>query len=266
MLPPDCACYLINLDRSAERLQAMTARLSAAGIAFERVAGVDGMALSEARFQELTRRNRYYKPLRRGEVGCYLSHVATLTRFIASGLPYALLLEDDVVLPEDLSGLLASALALRARAHDPILAWDVLKLSNKRARHVDLAGVDAGHRLVEFGPSVPATTAAAVWTREGARRWVSSFHGVCRPVDCDLQHPWEHGLRIRSLHPSPVTAGTESEMGSTPHATRNPGPKLRYEAHRFVAKWRYLAAAYGWRFVVPWLWRRRLVYHRHAPG
>ncbi len=260
MLPPDCACYLINLDRSPDRLATMSEQLSAAGIAFERVAATDGTMLRDETFAEHTRANNYYKPLRRGEVGCYLSHLETLQRFIDSGRPYALILEDDVVLSDGLSGLVTAAIQLRERTHDARLAWDVLKLANGRTRHIDLAPLDAQHRLVEYGPSVPVSTTAAVWTRDGATRWLQQFRGVFRPIDCDLQHPWEYGLCIRSVHPVPLSAGITSVMGSSDHVTRSPWLKLRYEALRFDRKWRYFVASYGWRFVLPWLWRRRLVY------
>lgn len=264
MLPDECACYLINLDRSPDRLAIMTDRLAAAGIAFERIAAVDGMTLSDAEFREQTRENRFYKPLRRGEVGCYLSHLLALQRFIDSSRPYGLLLEDDLVLPDDLAGLLAAAVALREKTRDTRLSWDVLKLANGRSRHIDLSPLEGQHRLVEFGPSVPITTAAALWTRDGAIRWVQGFRGVSRPVDCDLQHPWEYGLCIRSVHPVPITAGTDSVMGSDDLITRSPWPKLRYEGGRFFRKWRYFADSYGWRFMLPWLWRRRLSYRPHG--
>ncbi|MDQ3160639.1 MAG: glycosyltransferase family 25 protein, partial [Pseudomonadota bacterium] len=126
MLPPDCACYLINLDRSPDRLAVMSARLSAAGITFDRVPGIDGMLLSDAQFQAQTLDNRYYKPLRRGEVGCYLGHLNALQRFIASNRPFALLLEDDVELSEGVAGLVTAAIQLRHGTQDARLSWDVL--------------------------------------------------------------------------------------------------------------------------------------------
>lgn len=262
----DAACYLINLDRSPERLVGMSLRLAELQLPFERVPAVDGMALSEDVFVAQTRENRYYKPLRRGEVGCHLSHLEAMRRFAASGRKYALVLEDDAILQDTLPALLRDAIAQRERSDDPRLAWDVLKLANGRRRRVDLAAVGTDWRLVEYGPSVPSTTVAAVWTDAAARRWLQHFSGVARPIDCDLQHPWEYGLRILSIHPPPVAAGTVSVMGSRDHATRNPWAKLRYEAHRLPRKWRQLAGSYGWRFLLPWLWRTRLDYRPGLRG
>ena len=265
MLPQGCACYLINLDRSPDRLAAMSERLADAGIAFERVAAVDGMALTEQQFLEQTRENRYYKPLRRGEVGCQLSHLEVMRRFVSSRRRYAVILEDDAILADGFPGLLREAIQLREGSTDRRLAWDVLKLAQGRRRLIDLGPLGRDHRLVEYGPSVPITTAAAIWTHAAAERWVRAYRGTARPIDCDLQHPWEHGLRILSMHPPPVSAGTESAMGTSDYATRNPWPKLRYEGHRLIRKWRYLGGTYGWRFMAPWLWRRELNYHPEMP-
>ncbi|MDQ3159741.1 MAG: glycosyltransferase family 25 protein [Pseudomonadota bacterium] len=260
MLPDECACYLINLDRSPDRLETTSAHLAAAGIAFERVAGTDGMLLSDAQLKAQTRENRFYKPLRRGEVGCYLSHLEALRCFIASNQPYALILEDDVVLSEHVSALVAAAIQLRGRTNDARLAWDVLKLGNGRSRLIELAPLNARHWLVEYGPSVPIGAYAALWTRDGAMRWLQQFRGVSRPIDCDLQHPWEYGLCIRSVHPAPVTSKADSVMGSDILVTRSPWAKLGYEGRRLVHKWRYFVESYGWRFMLPWLWRKRLIY------
>lgn len=262
MLPAELKCYLINLDRSPERLAEIAPRLAAQDIGFERVPGVDGAKLSEAEFRGQTRGNEYYKPLRRGEVGCYLGHLAAMRRFLQSGARYALILEDDAAFSEGAAAVIGAALKLRGQARDRLLQWDVLKLNYARKRWVELAALDENHRLVEYGPSVPSTTTAAIWTREAAQRWTRDFHGVARPIDCDLQHPWEHGLAIRSVHP-PIAwpRRVESTIKPTgPAATRNPWPKLRYELRRLWPKYREFGRNYGWFFILGWLWRKRLVY------
>ena len=84
---------------------------------------------------------------------------------------------------------------------------------------------------------------------------VAAFDGVARPIDCDLQHPWEFGLRILSLHPPVVSAEpVPSTIGGGKPRSRNPWPKLRYEARRLWPRWRHFSRLYGPLF---WLrWRR----------
>jgi len=255
MLPPDCRCYLINLDRSPERLEAMHAHLSVLDIAYERVPGVDGAALDEAQFRQYTRENRYYKPLRRGEVGCYLSHNKALQCFLDSNTPYALILEDDARLDSDACTVITAALALRDSDRDTLRQWDLLKLNRPRRRWIELARLGTRF-LVEYGLSVPATTTAALWTRAGAERWLAAFRGCPRPIDCDLQYPWECGLTILSIHP-PIARPEEliTTLGNPLSSTLNPWPKLRYELSRIRPRLQHFARRYGWGMLLAWLWR-----------
>lgn len=261
VLPAGCRCYLINLDRSPQRLATMDERLSALGIAYTRITGVDGAQLDEDEFLRHTRENRYYKPIRRGEVGCYLSHLRVLQVFLDSDARYALVLEDDGQFRPDLPVALRSALRLREQTDDPLLQWDVLKLNRTRRRLVALAPLEAPYRLVEYGPSVPITTAAAVWTRDAAQRFLQAYRGSARPIDCDLQHPWEFGLTILSLQPPPVVQGdVPSTIGSRKHPAHGPLAKLGYELRRLWPKLRHFGRRYGWRTLAGWLWRRQLDY------
>ena len=252
VLPENCRCYLINLARAPQRLAAMSNRLGLLGIAFERIEGVDGSALEASHFQALIRDNRYYKPLRPGEAGCYLGHIRALQAFLASSAEFALVLEDDACLLDGFQLTLQDALSLRESTSDASLGWDVLKLCNSRRRWMPLARLNAEHDLVEYGPSVPSTTTSAVWTRVGAERFVAAFKGVQRPVDCDLQHPWEYGLRILSVHPPTTEAEpVPSTMGQRKARSFNPLPKLNYEARRLWPRWKHFSTQYG-----PWFWLR----------
>ncbi|MEG2725303.1 MAG: glycosyltransferase family 25 protein [Kiritimatiellia bacterium] len=97
--------YLINLDRSTERLAAAEAQLRTAQIVYERVSAVDGRALT---FRERRRACSYGRfllinsclPLP-GIIGCALSHLEVYRRMIAEQIPYALILEDDVKLEQE---------------------------------------------------------------------------------------------------------------------------------------------------------------------
>ena len=89
--------YLINLDRSPERLATMDARLRHLGIAYERVPAIDGRRLPP----------RPGSRLSAGERGCLLSHMETWRMIAERGEPYALVLEDDALLSPRLPSFLA---------------------------------------------------------------------------------------------------------------------------------------------------------------
>ncbi len=111
---PNClSAFLINLDRHPDRLAAAQTRLAQAGVHAERVAAVDGPALSPAerraavaRFHALLARGRLYTP---GQIGCALSHHAIYRRMIAESIPAALVFEDDVLLTPEFPASLAAA-------------------------------------------------------------------------------------------------------------------------------------------------------------
>ena len=90
--------YVINLDRSEERLIHIKSIFTKQGLGFTRVKAVDGHSLSEEQFDELTRIRKWPKKLTRAEVGCFLSHLECW-RLIAEGdEPYGAVFEDDIKL------------------------------------------------------------------------------------------------------------------------------------------------------------------------
>ena len=112
-VPNALPAFLINLDRHPDRLAAAQTRLAQAGVHAERVAAVDGYALSPAerraavaRFHAILARGRLYTP---GQIGCALSHHAIYRRMIAESIPAALVFEDDVLLTPEFPASLAAA-------------------------------------------------------------------------------------------------------------------------------------------------------------
>ncbi|NCI78483.1 glycosyltransferase family 25 protein [Acinetobacter kanungonis] len=64
--------------------------------------GVKGGQLSAKKYFELAVKGRD-KPLTPGELGCTLSHLAALTQFLETRDDFALILEDDAILKNDIS-------------------------------------------------------------------------------------------------------------------------------------------------------------------
>lgn len=94
--------YLINLDRNPERLDFMRGQLERLGIAFERFPAVWGKGLSDSERKSGFSRTRSFiaagKRLSDAEIGVAMSHVGCCRRMVEGDVPYALVLEDDVVL------------------------------------------------------------------------------------------------------------------------------------------------------------------------
>lgn len=89
-------CYIINLDRSQDRLTYVKGVFTKAGLGFTRVRAFEGQALSENEYAELTRNSNWSRKLTKVEVGCFLSH-RECWRLIAEGDDsYGAVFEDDI--------------------------------------------------------------------------------------------------------------------------------------------------------------------------
>lgn len=102
--------FVINMDRSVERLVRMSAQLGEAGITFERMAAVDGNCLTD-RERELwgNARPREGKPWLAGQIGCFQSHLETWKQIGRVSAAAALVLEDDVHLAPSIAAFCADA-------------------------------------------------------------------------------------------------------------------------------------------------------------
>lgn len=118
------ATYVINMDSAPHRMAHMQAELDRVGIPFIRQAGVVGAELRQPHpdFSVWSYKYLHGRLWSPRELGCYLSHIECLKKFIESDADYALILEDDVTLHDELEGLISEALQHRSD-------WNMLRLS-----------------------------------------------------------------------------------------------------------------------------------------
>jgi glycosyl transferase, family 25 len=103
--------FLINMKRSPERLQFMSAQLGKLGIPFAVQEGIDGRTHDFGGiYDETLSMKANGAPLADVEKGCALSHRNILETVIAEDLEYALIMEDDVELPDDFKRILDAEL------------------------------------------------------------------------------------------------------------------------------------------------------------
>ena len=77
--------YVINLDRSFERLELMSSQLSSQKIDLERISAIDGMNINISdEADDAACRSEMGRSIQPGEVGCFLSHIKALQTFISS--------------------------------------------------------------------------------------------------------------------------------------------------------------------------------------
>jgi len=223
------ATYVINLERSPERLRAMSERLDALGLPWQRIVAVDGPALPAwppGSVDEAGYARRHGKPVAAGEVGCYLSHLKALRAFLDTGSSHLLLLEDDA-LPGPTCRAVVDALL---QACD---RWDLVKLSGfHRGSPAGVMPLVSGHVLaVPF--SRQGNTAALMFNRQAAAAALRALEPMRLPYDHALERPWTFGQRLRIVTPSPVQAQDGSPSTISGGRTQKFGGLQRLPTHAF---------------------------------
>ncbi|MFC3094664.1 glycosyltransferase family 25 protein [Alteromonas sediminis] len=214
MQPP---IYLINLDKSPDRLQTCSQRLAEHSLSFIRVPGVLGAALSQqeiaAHYSSELNQQNYHRPLSSGEIGCYLSHRKAWEKIAHGKAPYAIVLEDDIKI--------VGSLADTVQALDNIsFEWDVIKLAayrNRTRRVVFRHSLVEGIELVLHNKPMSGGAATAI-SKFAAKKLLTATEQFGRPVDVDIQCCWETGTNVLSLLPYPFAQDLsyESTIKTTP--------------------------------------------------
>ncbi len=94
--------FVINLPVDFKRRKAIEKRLKDLGANYEVVPGIygDDERVIE-RYDEKRAIKEHGKPLIFGEKGCALAHTLVYERIVKENIPYSVILEDDILLPDD---------------------------------------------------------------------------------------------------------------------------------------------------------------------
>jgi glycosyl transferase family 25 len=219
MDPQKIRCYLINLDRSVDRLAVMTKRLAKTGLPWQRVPAVEGRELdieSDRRVDISGYQARHGKRINPAEVGCYLSHVVALKEFLLRpDLQWAVILEDDVDFAGDFSETIAALLAHPEE-------WDMVKLSGFHSGTPKRTVKLSGKRSLAIMWSRMTGSAAYVVNRKAAESYISHLLPMSVPYDHVFDQGWKFDLKIRMVSPLPTELDPElpSTIGYGPSDQR----------------------------------------------
>jgi glycosyl transferase family 25 len=195
--------FVINLDRAEDRLRRIRANLDRVGLSFERVSAIDGqkLVLPIREFSEFRYRLFHGRRPNPAEIGCYLSHIECAERLLTSPFQFALVIEDDVDVPEDLLELLEAALQAPQ-------AWDILRLSTvssgKKYRFHQLTA----QRSLAISLTREKGSGAYLINRAAARWFVKSLLPMRLPFDLAFDLEFLAGLKSAFIDPVPISQNT----------------------------------------------------------
>lgn len=250
----DLQIFVINLDRSVDRLARIDAALQALGLPYTRVPAVDGRQLSEAErsqaIDEATYRRRHGMSSLPGEIGCYLSHVKAIRQFLGGNARAAVILEDDVQPDAELPAVLHALLECPTE-------WDMVKLSGVHSgTPVRVRPLTRGHWLAVMLSRCTGSSAYIV-NRTAASVYLQQLLPMTLPYDHVYDQGWRFGLQVRMV--TPLAARHDQQVATTiAPAAQSPSRKFHWTrrlpafAYRLGNEWRRVRYALGQ------LWRARV--------
>jgi glycosyl transferase, family 25 len=228
------AIWVINLDRATERLARISQQLAVLGLPFQRLSAVDARQLSPAQravFDEAAYLRKHGMTPVPGEIGCYLSHIEVMRAFVAGKAPFALVLEDDVLVGDKLPAVLRALMSHAER-------WDMVKLSAVHSgTPVPVLDLVAGHKLAVMLSRCTGSSAYLI-NRRAAEAYLRRDGGLLPmqlPYDHVFDRGWDLDLKVRLVTPTPCTHDEHI-------ATTIEMPRTSRKFH-----WTRRLPAFGWR-------------------
>ena len=129
--------------------------------------------------------NYTYRPLRKGEIGCYLSHIACWNLILKSGKPYGLVLEDDVVFVDNFKYIFNDMFGYIVDPKNNI-EWDIIMLGRRCDEKLFYEDCKDGKGIYKsaFYPSfVGYGTFAYIIKTDTIKKLLNTTFPIFKPID-----------------------------------------------------------------------------------
>jgi glycosyl transferase family 25 len=231
--------FVINLEKDTARRASITGQLNVLGFPFELVSGVLGSALTAGdlarHYDDGKAKWRMARSLLPAEVGCALSHVNIYRMMLAHGIPFALILEDDVSLPRELGEILGACAALLDKRRPEV--W-LLSPADGRREVPSERTVGPRHVLLPYHRGF--YTSSYLLTLSAAKALLAELYPIGDVADCWGRLSRYRVVDIGVLSPAVIHQDQEQFGSSTTldyHAVidRKLGSMLLYKLRRMRA-------------------------------
>ena len=192
-------CYIINLDRAAERWESVVQSPGIKDLHIIRVPAIDGNTFQPpypnfSPWGYFLCRGRRVNP---NHVACYNSHLKAINLFLESGEEHGIICEDDIAGMPELPDVLNDVL----RYSD---SWDLVRLTGFRQKpFIPFADLGGGYRLVS---DLRCSTSAGCYllNRRAAQLFLRFFGTMRLDYDLALFYSVPVGIREAAVVPFPV--------------------------------------------------------------
>ena len=238
--------FVINMPRSKERWEYISAQLDKLDLPYERVDGVDAQMLSAdemSKYYSFAKNRKIFaKPLGIGEIGCYIAHVNCWHKVVEQNLDFGIILEDDVSLdgnfPDSIKFLSSN-----------FSKWDfVLLHAETKKRLLYSFEADGGFILREFIRTSGGFMGYAV-KRSIAEKLYKEILPFGCTADTNSHLYYQYNVGVKSLFPPVVfhRAVPSDRITDSHRVVRNFYPFARqvFQLKSYVGKLLYLAKRDG---------------------
>jgi glycosyl transferase family 25 len=194
------------MDHAADRWVHMKSVLDDLDIPFVRQPGVVGVDLKfpNVNFSAWSYKYLHGRHWAPRELGCYLSHMECLKKFINSDAEYALILEDDVTINHDLVNLINSAMNFRSN-------WNMLRLSTvNHGKWWAVRDLGGGSSLAICLTREKGAGGYLV-DRKAAIKMVKKLLPMRLAWDIAFDLEWLLGFKTLAIYPMPINQHSDFE-------------------------------------------------------
>jgi glycosyl transferase, family 25 len=223
--------YVISLQQAEQRRKSVIDQLTTCSYPWQFVDAIlaDSLLVRQSSERPSTS-SKWHKPLRGGEIACYLSHQIAWRHALSHDVRYALILEDDFQLLDQADSIIELLLKFDTKS-------DIIKLFGKPKRFYALQTVEHNHKEYQLckAYSLPACTVAQ-WVHHSALpHLLKKSELLERPVDIDMKHYWEYPLAIHQLCPA-IVEEISTQLGGSGIANRKTGKTALVVIKRLLHK------------------------------
>ena len=189
---------VISMATASER-RAVFAEAARGARSQWRFVAAQGAAPPEAPYSARAAVRRFGRPLSRGEIGCFASHLAAWKSLLASNDRQRIVLEDDTIVDWPLMDRIAEVDYTE-------LGIDLVRFYSTHAfqHRVAIQRFLGPHTHLLQTRGMFLGTQGYLLTRRAAARLVELAHGIDMPVDWFMTRYWDYGFRNYCVFPFPI--------------------------------------------------------------
>ncbi len=243
--PGTIGAYVVNLDRSPDRLQVVMPAARNLGIPVKRYSAVDGSKLSDEFINNTVNFEQHMKYVnshpKKGTIGCTMSHIGIWREFLESDYEYALVIEDDARFDGEAVKNILKDLVTKSQL------WDVVTFyPSYDGMPMTVAELSTGHHLSVYLFEI-GSTVMYLLNRKAATSYLEKSLPMVMSIDHMYRRNWEFDLKFVGIenprvvkHPddqSVIGKTQGSKAGS--HSVLQRAYRGIYKLQTYVAKFVY---------------------------